>query len=44
MDEVGHLTDECVVTPRVDDGDVEIARRELTALENLTDEARSAAD
>lgn len=47
LDEAGYedyLTDECTVTPRDEDGDVEIARRELAALENLTDEVRSTVD
>jgi sugar phosphate isomerase/epimerase len=39
----GYLTDECAVASQ--DGDnIEVAKHELTALENLTDEVRSTAD
>lgn len=40
----GYLTDECSVTPDGEDGDIDVARRELEALERTIERARSAAD
>lgn len=40
----GYVTDECSVTPDGEDGDVDVAARELEAIDGLIEQARSAAD